>query len=466
MSDTLTDKVDLALNVPKHVDRKKIISWIIWDWGTQPFNTVITTFVFAVYITSSAFGDTNATSQALSVSTTIAGIVIALAAPVLGQTVDRTGRSVTILAWFTWILAAVSAALFFVKPHPSYLWLGLILLGVGSVVFEIAAVNYNSLLDDVAGFSNVGKISGFGWGMGYLGGIIMLLVLYFGFIKPDVGLFGITSANAMDIRFSMVLCAVWMVIFTLPTFLNLHNRPAVNVPVLAKLAELKKRSPRFIWSWFASVVASYCELVATVKRLWKISPNTIYFLIASALFRDGLAGIFAFGAVIAQGTFGFTTADVVVFGAWASILAGIATILFGLLDDALGPKRVILISLWALVAVSLVIFFLHNCGSMVYWICGSIMCLFVGPAQSASRSFLARLIPAGRSGEVFGLYATTGRVVSFLAPMLFGLGIGLGHILTGQANTQYWGILGVVVVLLLGLVMMGKVNEYHHSTAA
>ena len=106
----------------------------MWDWGTQPFNTVITTFVFSVYITSKAFGDSNTTSQALSISTAIGGIFIALAAPVLGQTVDRYGKTVSVLRWLTWALAAISSALFFVKPEPAYLWLGLGLLALGSVI--------------------------------------------------------------------------------------------------------------------------------------------------------------------------------------------------------------------------------------------------------------------------------------------------------------------------------------------
>lgn len=125
----------------------------------------------------------------------------------------------------------------------------------------------------------------------------------------------------------------------------------------------------------------------------------------------------------------------------------------------------ILISLAALVAMAGVVFLFHDGGKVIFWVAGLGMCLFVGPAQSASRSFLARLIPVGKSGEVFGLYATTGRVVSFLSPMLFGLAIGLGAAVTGEANTQYWGILGVAVVLLAGLVVMIPVKEHHeHAT--
>lgn len=436
----------------------------MWDWGTQPFNTVITTFVFSVYITSKAFGDSNTTSQALSISTAIGGIFIALAAPVLGQTVDRYGKTVSVLRWLTWALAAISSALFFVKPEPAYLWLGLGLLALGSVISEIASVNYNALLDEVAGRRNVGRVSGFGWGMGYLGGIIVLLLLYFCFISPEVGLFGVTSENGMDIRVAMVVCGLWTLVFTVPTFVTLHDKPGKRPVKIAGTDELKRRRPAFIWSWLAPIYASYRELGRTISRLWKISRHTVYFLLASALFRDGLAGVFAFGAVIAAGTFGMDPGEVIIFGAAANVIAGVATIAFGLLDDKLGPKTVIMLSLGSLVACGFAIFFFHDTGKNLFWVVGLIMCAFVGPAQSASRSFLARLIPEGKSGEVFGLYATTGRVVSFLSPTLFGISIGIGATITGAENTQYWGILGIVIVIAVGMCVMAAVKQPEKHT--
>lgn len=437
----------------------------MWDWGTQPFNTVITTFVFSVYITSAAFGDTNSTSQALSVAMMLAGLFVAIAAPVLGQTVDRSGRTVSVLRTMTWVLSVISAALFLVRPDPAYLWLGLGLLGVGSVISEIASVNYNSLLDKVAGEANVGRISGFGWGMGYLGGIVVLLLIFFLFIQPEVGLFGVTGEEGMDIRVSMIICGLWTLLFTIPTFLNLKDRPGIGRTPIPGVERWQSPNPTLVWKLLVPVFASYAELVNTIRRLWATSRHTVYFLLASALFRDGLAGVFAFGAVIAAGTFGFSSVEVVIFGAAANIVAGVSTIAFGLLDDRIGPKKVIMVSLASLVAMGVVIFFFHDGGKTVFWIAGLIMCVFVGPAQSASRSFLARLIPAGKAGEVFGLYATTGRVVSFLSPMLFGMAIGLGAVVSGAENTQYWGILGIALVLVAGFVVMIPVKEHTEHAA-
>lgn len=420
--------------------RRAVWSWAMWDWGTQPLNTVIITFVFSVYITSDAFGSENATSLALTVSTAASGLIVALVAPVLGQNSDRTGHTVRNLRWQTWAIAVLSAALFVVRPEQSFLWVGLGILGVASIVGEIANVNYYALLDDVATKDNVGRISGFGWGLGYLGGIIALLVLYFGFIQPEVGLFGVTNADGMDIRASMIVCGVWVVVFTLPTFLVLRDKPR---PAVQRIG----------------VVASYRRLGHSIAVLWRTNRQTLSFLAASALFRDGLAGVFAFGAVLAAGTFGFSAGSVIIFGAAANVIAGVSTMLFGLLDDRIGPRRVILISLGALVILGTAVFFLHDRGQIIFWTFGMAMTAFVGPAQSASRSFLARLIPQGHAGEMFGLYATTGRVISFLSPVFFGGAILLGAAVTGQSETQYWGILGIVVILLAGFIVMWRVHD-------
>ncbi len=427
---------DLALKSRTDATRGRVLSWALWDWGTQPFNSVIITFVFAVYITSSPFGDTNYTSTWLAITTMLSGFAIALLAPVLGQSADRSGKTVSLLRIMTWVLALIAGALYFVKPEPGYLWLGLTLLAVGSLVNEIAGVNYNATIDQVASAGNVGRVSGFGWGMGYLGGIVALLMLYFGFIAPKVGLFGVTDAEGLDIRASMLVCMVWIFLFTIPPFLTLRDKPPTDT------------------TSHPGVVGSYKALGRTIAHLWRTDRPLIYFLMASALFRDGLAGVFAFGAVIAAGTFGFSSGEVVIFGAVANVAAGISTILMGLLDDKIGPKRVILISLACLVALGIAIFALHDGGRIVFWTVGLGMTLFVGPAQSASRSYLARLIPDGKSGEIFGLYATTGRVVSFLSPGLFAAAVVLGSSFMAGSNTQYWGILGIVVVLAAGFVVM------------
>lgn len=416
----------------------------MWDWGTQPFATVITTFVFSAYIASgSLFGageGDDGPSLMLGVAMAVAGVFIALLAPVLGQGSDRSGRRMTHLRWQTWALAVVSAALWFVAPGQQYLWLGLALLAVGNVIAEVANVNYYAAIDQVATPETVGRVSGFGWGMGYLGGIAILLL-----IVAAAG----TDIDATGVRNSMLLCGAWTVLFTIPLFIAIKDRPVTGAPPRQSLGQ------------------AYRSLVRSIIGIYRVSPHTIWFLLASALFRDGLAGVFTYGAVLARRVFGFTTGGVIVFGVAANVIAGLATIAFGFLDDRIGPKRVILISLGSLVGLGTAIFALHDQGQVVFWVFGLAMTLFVGPAQSASRSFLARTIPEGHSGEVFGLYATTGRAVSFLSSAMWVLFLWLGAFLVPAGESAvHFGILGIVLVLAAGLAVMIPVRGDGHTVAA
>lgn len=431
---------ETALRAETEGGRGKILGWGMWDWGTQPFNTVIVTFVFAVYITSDSFGDSSHTTTMLAIATAVAGLVVAVIAPVLGQNSDRSGKTVRNMRIQTWVLAALAGSLYLVEPDPNFLVLGLVLFSIGSIVFELAEVNYNATIEQVAAPDNVGRVSGFAWGLGYLGGIVVLTLLLFLFIIPDVGLFGITNDDGMSVRVSMLVCAVWIVLFTLPTWRVIKDSPT-------------EKPPR------VGIAESYRRLWQSLRGLWRRSPHTVYFLGASALFRDGLAGVFSFGAVLAAGTFGMSDTEVAIFGIVASIIAGVSTIAFGLLDDRIGPKRVIMLSLVVLIVVGLAIFVFHDGGEPVFWALGLVMTAFVGPAQSASRSYLARIIPEGQAGELFGLYATTGRSVSFLSPAAFAFFIWLGSVITGSDDTQYWGILGIGLVLLAGLAVLIPVKD-------
>ena len=333
--------------------------------------------------------------------------------------------------------------MFFVAPQGPLgprggLLLGIGLLGVGNIFFEFASVNYNAMLNHLSTKDNMGRISGLGWGSGYVGGIVLLLILYVGLINPEVGWFGITHENGLNIRVSMVIAALWMLLSSLPLMLH---------PVKPKHIDEKHGEHETLWD-------SYRKLGSTVKSLAKDTPHTLFFLIASAVFRDGLAGVFTFGAILAGTAFGFTSGEVIIFAIAANIVAGIATIAMGTLDDVIGPKQLIVLSLSCMVVAGMSVFFLHNGGKIIFWTFGLALCVFVGPTQSASRSFLGRMIPEGREGEVFGLYATTGRAVSFLAPAMYAVFLNLGRRWTPAGHDYtYWGILGIILILALGLIL-------------
>ncbi|MDO4899717.1 MFS transporter [Actinomyces sp.] len=449
-----------------------VLAWGLWDWGSAAFNAVITTFVFSVYLTSSAFGDQATTESALSVGLAIAGACIALLAPVTGQRSDRAGRTVFWLGAYTAVVVAVSAALYFVLPEPGYLWLGITLLGIGNVFFELASVNYNGLLSRLATKDRMGAVSGLGWGMGYLGGIVLLLILYVGFINPEVGWFGVTDEGRLDVRVSMLVSAAWFGLCAIPVLVTQSGKRAwrrwaaiedAQASDARELAGLENEPaepiepPRQVLR-HESLLASYKHLWRTLVGLYRSHPEVLWFLLASAVFRDGLAGVFTYGGIIAQNTFGFSSGDVIVFAVAANVVAGIATIAAGRFDDLLGPRRVILGALTALVAAGLLVFFLHGAGPRVFWVLGLVLSGCVGPAQSAARSYLARLAPQGREGEIFGLYATTGRAVSFIAPAMYGASIWVGTRVLG-VSAGYWGILGIVTVLAVGLLLMLRVQD-------
>ncbi len=406
----------------------QIVAWASWDWGSAAFNAVMTTFIFtALYLTGDAFGGSDHASAVLAFALSVSGIAIALFAPVAGQRSDRSGRRRLWLGINTLLVALLTASCFFVQPHESYLLFGCLAIGAGHVFAELAAVNYNAMLLQISTRSTIGRISGFGWSAGYLGGIVALLIVYYGLIAPKVGPFGITDENGMTYRVVALFSAAWIIIFSIPVLLAVPEAKAD--PAEPKVGFLR----------------SYADLFRTIARLWRTQRHTLYFLMSSAIFRDGLAAIFTFGAVIAVGSFGFAKGDVLIFAIAGNVVAAAGAISAGVLDDRLGPKAVIVISLAGMLVSGTVLLFAE--GKTAFWIFGLLLSLFVGPAQSSARTFIGRLAPAGHEGELFGLYATTGRAVSFLAPMLFGLFI-------VWFGAQRWGIIGILIVLLAGLLML------------
>ncbi|NQX11612.1 MFS transporter [Microbacteriaceae bacterium VKM Ac-2855] len=429
---------------PNRTGRWPVIAWGLWDWGGSAFNAVVTTFVFTVYLTTDGlFGTNSEVSAALGWSLGAAGVLVALTAPITGQRADRAGGRRRWLGVYSLGVVLAIVLMFFVQPDPAYLWLGLLLLAVGTVLFEFASVNYNAMLAQVSTRTNLGAVSGFGWGMGYVGGIVLLLIVYFGFISPEVGLFGVTSENGLDVRVSILVAGVWMAIFSIPVLLAVPE-----TRVIGKSARV-------------GVIESYRILGRDVRRLWGESRVTVFFLLASAVFRDGLTGVFTFGGVLASGTFGFSPGEVIIFAIVANVVAGVATMSVGALDDRIGPKPIIVTSLIGLIVCGSAVFVFHDGGQTIFWIFGLLLCLFVGPAQSASRSYLARLIPTGREGEIFGLYATTGKAATFLAPTAFALFVTIAAASSGGSDddVQYWGILGLVLVLLAGLILLLPVKS-------
>lgn len=425
------------------VPRKQVVSWAFWDWATQPFNSVILTFVFAsLYLVSDSFlapeiaalpdGDPlkeqglAALTSGYGLVTTLAGILILLLAPVLGQRADATGRKKRALFIATMLLALIQFGLFFVHAEPAFFWFGAALIALGSVVSEIAGVNYNAMLRQVSNRRTIGRVSGLGWGLGYIGGILALVIVV---VLNFAEWFGMDTSDGMAYRLIAVGAAVWTILFSIPIF--------TNVPEAPPAADRPK----------VNFFASYGVLVKDLVHLYRTARPSFWFLFASAIYRDGLAGVFAFGGVLAAVAFRFSANEVIIFGIVANLVAGLSTIFAGRLDDRFGPKAVIVFALVGLVLMAGTIFAFSGVGPIIFWICGLILCAFVGPAQAASRSLLARVTPAGMQGEIFGLYATTGRVASFISPAMWTLFIAI-------SGSTIFGVLGIAIVLLAGLAVL------------
>ena len=425
------------------VERKPrgTFAWALWDWAEQPFPTIFSTFIFPIYITSAAFGPEEDTSRALGLAATFAGIAVALVAPVFGRRSDEAGRRKFWLLINTLLLAGVMASLYFIEPTAEMLWLGLIIFSFGGFVQEIAFINYYAMLKQVTTPSNIGKVSGFAWGLGYIGGIVLLLVSLVGFIQTDTPWFGIPTENALNVRSVFLFSAIWFIVFSIPLFLAVPEIPE-------KPNRVKE-----------NIIESYFKLWAQLKSLYKQAPETLKFLIASAIYRDGLSGVFAFGGALGSLAFGFELAEVILFGIAANVMAGIGAAIGGVLDDRIGGKRVIMGSLLGLTVAGFGVFAFANLGPITYWVGGLALTLFVGPAQAASRTFVAKFTPPGREGEVMGLYMTTGRAVSFLSPLLWTSAISIALSMgINNAQATVWGILGLMVVLVAGILLLARVS--------
>jgi MFS transporter, UMF1 family len=428
-----------AADAATPVSRGRIVAWGFWDWGSAAFNAVILTFVFSVYLTDGVGDERPEASAALGYAIGAAGLVVALLAPVMGQQADSAGRRKRATLVWTGLTVAAMVAMFWVRDDYSYLWFGLALLAVASVFAELAQVSYNAMLGQVSTPANMGRISGFGWAMGYFGGIVLLLLVYVGLIAGEGGALGLSTEDGFNIRVVALVAAAWMLASSIPLALAVPEIP----PAPDRPARL-------------GVVGAYRKLFADLRAIYRRTPHTVYFLLASALFRDGLNAVFTFGAVLAVSVYGIGAADVLVFGVAANVVSAVGALGGGRLEDRVGPKPVITGSLLGMIAVGVVLLVVE--GPTMFWVFGLALTLFVGPAQSSARTFLARLAEPGREGELFGLYATTGRAVSFLAPTLFG-------VFTSLFGAERAGIAGILLVLAAGLVALWPVRPPQHAAA-
>ena len=410
--------------------RKEIWSWCFYDFGNSAFTTLVITFIYSTYFTKAIAENEIDGTYLWSQAIAITAVIVSLLSPILGAIADKGGYRKIFLTLTTYMSIGATALLFF--PIKGQILFALILVVIANVNFELGGVFYNAYLPEIVSLKKIGRISGIGWGAGYLGGLLAMLVAMVGFVSPDVPWFGLNIDTGEHIRATNILVAAWFFIFTLPAILYLKEKKVesanrIGIVVLNSIQALKK----------------------TFQEI-KIYKNTVRFLISRLIYNDGLVTIFAFGAIYASGTFGFTFNEIMIFGIVLNIAAGSGAFLMGYIDDVIGGKLTIQISLIGLMIAVLLAVFANS--KLLFWVSGIIVGLFAGPNQSASRSLMGRLTPPDKINEFYGFFAFSGKLTSFLGPMLLG-------IFTKYFSSQRYGVAVVFIFFFVGFLLMRNVNE-------
>ena len=450
------------LGVTRYPSRAAVASWIMFDWAAQPYFTLITTFVFAPYF-ATFVAATPAEGQSLwGFATGAAGIVIALASPVLGAIADASGRRKPWIAAFGALLVIGSSLMWIGRPGDAGVILPLLIAyGIATIGVEFATVFNNAMMPSLVPPEKIGRLSGTGWATGYIGGIFsLILVLGFLAANPTTGktLFGLTPLFGLDPvthqgdRITGPLTGTWFIIFVLPMFLLTPDFPPKR-PVRAALRE------------------GLSELRGTLSELPK-RKSMATFLLANMIYTDGLVSLFAFGGIYAAGTFGWHTIQIGTFGILLAVAGTFGAWIGGKLDDRMGPKFVITASMTVLLLASVAILMVDKDSILfvkvappvpggglfaapaekAYLILGCLIGGAGGPLQAASRSLLIRMAPKDRIAQFFGLFALTGKVTSFVGPLLVGL-------ITAITASQKAGMAVLVMFFLAGLLLLSRVRE-------
>ncbi|MGD9917119.1 MAG: MFS transporter [Paenirhodobacter sp.] len=435
--------------------RKRIWGWWFFDWASQPYNTLLITFIFAPFM-EDLLGSGTTAQTVWGYGVGLAGIVIALASPFLGAIADRSGRRMPFIWLFSLMYVLGAWGLWYAEPGNFNLILIMTSFAIGMIGMEFATTFTNAMLPDLAPREQIGKVSGSGWAFGYVGGmlclIIMLTLLQ---VNPKTGhtlvglppMFSLDPATREDTRVVGPLTAVWYAVFMIPFFLWVReprHPGAISVP----------RAAREAWP----------ELRATLKGLPK-RRSLFAFLIASMLYRDALNGIYTFGGLYAKGVLDWSIMQIGIFGILGTITGALFAWLGGKADDRFGPMAVIVFNLILLTAVVVGVVFIHRDGvfgiavgpeshlpDIAFYVMGGLIGAGGGALQSASRTMMVRQADPEKITEHFGLYALTGKATAFIAPIAIG-------VMTQISSDQSIGITPIIVLFVIGLVLLGFVRS-------
>jgi MFS transporter, UMF1 family len=402
-----------------------IAAWCLYDWACSAFSIIVTTFIFATYFTTKVAENQIVGTYQWANATSLAGVIIAFSSPLFGAIADHSGHHKRWLAFFTWVCIISTALLWFSYPNPKSVYFVLTCVVIGTIGYEVSQVFYNAFLPTLAPRDYLGRISGWGWGSGYLGGIVALSIALIVFVRTQFS--WLDTQTAEQIRICGPFVALWYALFSLPLFFLVPPIHATSNPL-----------PQ-------AIRAGWHELMTTIKKLPR-EKNILLYLISHMIYTDGLNTLFAFGGIYAAGTYGLSFEEVLLLGITMNITAGIGAISLGWMDDYLGSKLTVMVSLFFLTILGIPLLFLHN--KYLFWAVALLLCIFVGPVQSASRSLMVRLISTKEaSAEMFGLYALSGKITAFIGPWSLGL-------MTLFFGSQRVGMATVLVFFVVGGLLL------------
>lgn len=411
--------------------RGALAAWCLFDWGNSAFPTVIVTFVFATYFTTAVAVDPVSGTTMWGWAVSGSGLAIALLSPVLGAIADRAGRRKPWIAALSVLCIGCTLMLWFTRPDPSWILWALVFFAVANAAFEMGMVFYNAMLPTLVPHDRIGRLSGWGWGIGYFGGLLCLAIALVALVLPETPPLGLDSDAAEPVRAATLLAALWYAVFCLPLFLFTPDAPSRGTTARAAVRE------------------GLADLVRTFRNI-RHYREIARFLVAKIFYIDGLNTLFAFGGIYAAGTFGMEMDEIIAFGIAINVTAGLGSMAFGNIDDRIGAKRTVLIALGGMIAFGLPLLFVTE--KFWFWALALPLGIFMGPAQAASRSLMGRIAPVDQRGEMFGLFALSGRITAFVGPAVFATA-------TAAFDSQRAGMATVLVFLSIGAAVLWGVRE-------
>ncbi|MEN8376114.1 MAG: MFS transporter [Gemmatimonadota bacterium] len=412
--------------------RREVTAWALYDFGNSAFTTIIVTFIFSFYYANVVVGDDIVGPILWTRAINISAIVVALVTPVLGAVADLAGKKKLFLAIVSVQCILFTILLFWAGPGDALQ--AAIFFVIANVGFEAAQVFYNSLLLDITDRDTLGRVSGFGWGLGYIGGLLAL-ALALGMVRT-----WLPETDSLNVRSVALLVAAWFAVFAIPIFLWVREGPP-QVTVASKAD--------YVRMGFSRVAGTFQHL-RTYREAGKL-------LIARLIYNDGLTTVFAMASIYAGAALGMPLEEFLVLGIVINLAAGLGAYGFGFVDDRIGGKKTITISL--LVLTGSVALAALSTSVAMFWVAGVAFGIVAGPNQSASRSLLSRMVPEGKQGEFFGFYAFSGKLSSVLGPLTYGL-------VLGWTGSHRAAVASVIVFFVVGLFLLMFVDEKEGLEAA